>query len=572
MNLKISISTENGTGSFTANKILMRSLLKSGYYVSAKNLFPSNIAGLPTLYKLRISSKKQGSVTSETPDLLVAFNKKTFEKDLEKTNADSFVISNADFKLTPEANENLCIECRKLTRPLHDSASVKKLLYNMIYVGAVLKLTDSCIETALEVTDGLLKKLNPKALEANKEALKIGFDLAQDFSIKSIEKNNDVSSAKIVGDGNYCSALGFIDGGAQVLTWYPITPSSAAAENFESFSKLSPNHSKRNIVQCEDEISSVVAALGASWSGARAFTATSGPGVSLMQEAIGLAYFTETPLSILNVQRLGPSTGLPTRTSQGDLNLCHYSSHGDTQHPVLLPSSLQDSYDDAFSSVNLAQEIQSPVFVLTDLDLSMNEWEEPFLKQQKLKNTKGQIQTEPCEDFKRYSNQKEVSKRSLPLISDASLAYFTRGTGHKEDGSYSEAPDDYQKKVSRLKSKILNIRDLSSFVPKDQVDKSDGADLALIYYGSSSQIIPEVQERIGVKTSTYKVRALPLNKDLKTFCSQHKKVFVIEQNRDGQLNQILKSELNITNTESVVQFNGQPIDPIFISQKIKELL
>ncbi len=444
----------------------------------------------------------------------------------------------------------------------------------MLYVGAALKLTGCKVETGEKITRSFFKRLPQDLIDANVAALKVGFDLTPPEQGFKIERHND--SPNYLYEGNMCSALGFLDGGANVVTWYPITPSSSVVESFE---KMSAEHSKskpgasglRSVLQCEDEIASAVSALGAGWSGARAFTATSGPGVSLMQEAIGLGYYTESPFVILNVQRAGPSTGLPTRTAQGDLIQAHYSSHGDSLHPVLLPGTPQEAYDDTFESLNLAQALQSPVFVLSDLDSGMNEWvcHEP-LKQKKAPLNKGKFQLKETEGFKRYSNAELVPTRSIPRLSDSSLAYFTRGSGHDEDGSYSENPDVYAKKLKRLKDKILNskTKDADGFghYPQDIISPSSNkkSSICIVNWGSSGQIEPELRDLLSFDFSYLRVRSLPISNDTFSFLNDFEQIFVVEQNRDGQLNQILKAsscqkmETNLR-TKSLCFFNGLPL-------------
>ncbi len=562
----IQIATENGTGSMTANKVLVRSLIAEGFLVTSKNLFPSNIAGLPTTFRIRISDYKQTSTTSRT-DLYIGFNKKTLQKDLDNLLTDTFCIFNADLKFECDFENQIQISCRKTVRDLHESASTKKLLYNMLYVGSALHLLGGDLESAKEITAGYFKKLPQDISDANVKALEIGFNLIEK-SLFDLERK--VPTTTCLFEGNACSALGFLDGGASVATWYPITPSSSVAETFE---KLSSVYKKdfRSVLQCEDEIASAVAALGAGWSGARSFTATSGPGLSLMQEALGLAYFTESPFVLLNVQRAGPSTGLPTRTAQGDLILAHFSSHGDSIHPVLLPGTPQECYDDAFESLNLAQSLQTPVLILTDLDLGMNEWSSKPLQKKESLITNGAVQLKASEDFKRYSNDQLSPVRSIPRISDSSLAYFTRGSGHAEDGSYSEDPTVYEKKVNRLKEKVLNSH-ASAHSPKDIIEMAD-SEFSLVVWGSTGQIYEELKDLLPFKFSYMRLRSLPLGKEQFDFLSKHKANFIVEQNRDGQLNQIIKAftpENTAAVTKSICQYDGQPINAKKIALKILE--
>lgn len=577
----IQVSTENGTGSFTANKVLSRALLKAGFNVSAKNLFPSNIAGLPTNYKIRLSKNDFQSVSrKQKTTYYVAFNQKTLDSDLnEAKEMKSHLITKEEFKVTFNSPSLTLLNCRDLTKKLHSSISVRKLLHNMVYVGSVLK----CLNVDLDIGAAALRKtlnsLKSEIIDANIEALKAGFFASESIENKKPEELTLGSKNKqIMTDGNTAMALGLLDGGAQVFTWYPITPSSSVAESFENFyNNYFKTSTERSVLQCEDELSAVTAALGAGWSGARAVTATSGPGLSLMQESIGLGYFTESPFVVIDVQRAGPSTGLPTRTMQGDLLLAYNASHGDTIHPVLLPSSVQDCFDDGFASLSLAQDLQTPVFILSDLDLGMNEWSSSELVPSQMEPSKGRYlksvegtSDKDQQSFKRYSNDTPVAGRSVPRWSDASLAYFTRGSGHDESGHYSEDPEVFEKKLCRLKEKILRGRDFSTFFPQDEWEVQEHTTIGLIYYGSSSQIIKELKSELG-PVSTYKLRALPFHSDLNHFIRKHSKIYVIEQNRDGQMCRLLKSEFGGSNLHSVVQFNGHPIDPKNILEQIKKM-
>jgi 2-oxoglutarate ferredoxin oxidoreductase subunit alpha len=564
--ITINISTVNGTGSQTANKVLVQSLILSGYHVSAKNLFPSNIAGLPTRFLIRVSKDKYNSLNQEKKSSLnILFNKNKLKDDLQNISKDSVVLSNEDYKYFDKGSElkPSLLKCRALTKDLHGSVSVRKLLINMLYIGASAKVLGLKLQSVTQATEQILSSFKQEVLTANIEALKRGYNSIENTKTLDIFKPKSPKNNLHLYDGNQSLALGLLDGGAQIFTWYPITPSSSVAENFDAYSKTL--NLKRAVLQCEDEISAVTTSLGAGWAGARAVTATSGPGLSLMQESIGLSYFTENPLVVVNVQRAGPSTGLPTRTAQGDLTLSYYSSHGDGIHPVLLPSDPTEAYIDGCYSLSLAQDLQTPVFVLSDLDIGMNEWALPPLKQISKSSSEGQIQIQHCENYKRFSNDTLVSKRSLPRLSDESTAYFTRGSGHDEFGNYSEDSRVYENKLKRLKDKINALRTLSEFCPTDVVDEKESS-ISLIYYGSTFQIIEELKDLIkndfGVDLiSTYRIRALPLNKDLSSFLSKHKYNFVLEQNRDGQMNRIIRSECaSKTQTTSVVQYNGLPAD------------
>jgi len=565
----ISISTENGTGSMTANKFLSRCLIKEGHLVSTKNLFPSNIAGLPTKYVIRMTEHELGGYTDRV-DLYVGFNKKTLESDLKALPKTAYSILNGDFKFESDENTSFQIPCRSTVRKLHSSAATKKLLYNLLYVGAVLKAVGADIGNCKETAVSFFKKLPEDILTANIKALEAGYEL---YNLKTFRPHKNKSSDTYVYEGNKSAALGFLDGGATVATWYPITPSSSVVENFDQLNAtLTETPNLRSTHQCEDEISSAVAALGAGWSGARAFTATSGPGLSLMQEAVGLAYFSECPFVILDVQRSGPSTGLPTRTSQADLIMAHYSSHGDTLHPVLLPGTPQEAYDDAFESLNLADNLQTPVMILSDLDLGMNEWRQKSPLEQNTKHiSKGSVKLKSEENFKRFSNENDVASRSLPRLSDESLAYFTRGSGHDENGDYSEKPDVYTDKLTRLKNKVLNFRS-TDHAPKDIIVKKN-TDISIVVWGSTGQIHEELKELLGFEFSFMRVRALPASQEAFEFLKSHKHNFVIELNRDGQLNQVLKSSTDsFFNSHTITQFGGHPANAQEIAMRITSIL
>ncbi len=562
----IQISTQNGTGSTTANKILVRSLVAQGFLVTSKNLFPSNISGLPTTFKIRISNYHQTSINNQT-DLYIGFNKKTLEKDLTQLLPNTFCLLNADFKFKTFLKNQIQIDCRKTVRNLHNSASAKKLLYNMLYVGSTLHIIGGNLDSAKNVTKDFLKNIPKDLIQANVNALEAGFNLIKKPFFKLDKKT---PKATYLFKGNSCSALGFLDGGATVATWYPITPSSSVIEDFKNLIALYKKE-HISILQCEDEIASAVTALGAGWSGARSFTTTSGPGLSLMQEALGLAYFTESPFVLLDVQRAGPSTGLPTRTAQGDLILAHFSSHGDGTHPIFLPGTPQECYDDAFDSLNLAQSLQTPILILSDLDLGMNEWSSKPIQQKKAPLDKGSIQIKAVNNFKRYSNLKLSPTRSIPRISDSKLAYFTRGTGHTEDGSYSENPIVYEKKLTRLKNKVANSYKSHHF-PKSLIQENK-TKVSVVTWGSTGQIHGELKDLLPFKFSYMRIRALPLGPDEFKFLSNHKINFIIEQNRDGQLNKIIKAfskNMSPCITKSICQFDGQPINTKKIALKILE--
>jgi len=581
----IQIATVNGSGSQTANMVLLRSILLMGVPVSGKNMFPSNIAGLPTWYTIRAS--KHGYVgRKKEVDFLVAMNPETAKEDVLTLEPGAAVVYDEPLKLNALRSDLIFypVPFDALVKPVCPDAKLRRLVRNMIYDGILAKLLG--IDMAL-MEKALGKQLGKKAkaVTLNAGALKAGWDYAEANLPKQdpyvIETMNQ-TAGKILIEGNAAAAIGCMMAGVTVVAWYPITPSSSLCESLITYMKKyrvdkTTGKATFAIVQAEDEIASLGMVIGASWAGARSMTATAGPGISLMGEFSGLAYYAETPAVIFDVQRVGPSTGLPTRTAQGDLLQAAFLSHGDTKHLMLFPASVDESYTMAMEAFDLAEQFQTPVFVMMDLDLGMNNWmSEPFtypttpvnrgklLTAEKLKQLGG--------EWGRYKDVDGdgIAYRTIP--GDGMPAYFTRGSGHNAKGQYSERPDDYVENMDRLNRKFETAR---KHVPKPAVQSNAKAKIGFIAYGTSDFATEEsrdqLREETQVETSYFRLRGYPFNDDLAAFVDAHDRIYVIEQNRDAQLLQLMKLELapdQQKKLRSVLHYNGLPIDARTITDDV----
>ncbi len=577
-NFNLTVATVNGSGSQSSNQILARSLFRMGLPVSAKNLFPSNIAGLPTWFTIRVSSEGF-TARKKLNDIVVALNPATIEKDIQSLRADGLLITAADAVILNKRADviHLPIPFKDLSLKATDVAKMRKMLINMIYVGIVAELLEMPENIVNEVVaDQFADK--PSVIVLNTNAVVLGRDHVRSNNLKStvLEKfkhraeaipsgNND----KILIDGNSASALGLLDGGCTFLAWYPITPSSSVAESFQKYAKQSRTHDKKNnyaVVQAEDELSAINMVIGAGWAGARALTATSGPGLSLMAEAAGLSYFAEIPSVIWNVQRAGPSTGLPTRTMQADLLASYRLSHGDTEHVVLLPGSIEECFEFGQTCFDLAEHLQTLVIVLSDLDLGMNFWISKKLKSGTKPYNRGKVlDAKALNDLESFARYKDVDGdgipyRTLPGTPHAKAAYFTRGTSHTETSAYSEDNVNFENLLIRLKKKFVTARDI---VPKPVIDQVSKAETALISYGSSEPAVQEARHilKSTKPTSHMRIRALPLQPEIREFIESHKEIYVVEQNRDGQLAMILRNEWPdlAIKIKSLTVFDGLPM-------------
>jgi 2-oxoglutarate/2-oxoacid ferredoxin oxidoreductase subunit alpha len=583
--LAIKVGTVNGSGSQSANLVVLRALYAMGVPCSGKNVFPSNIEGLPTWFHIRASGKGYiGHVLD--PQILVCMNEATAKDDVLRLKPGAICFARDDFDADLA---DLCddvtlflVPFQKLAEKAYppdkaDKSYRDKLrkVINMVYVGV---LASAC-KIEFPAVEAAIRREFPgrkaKAAEINIAAARAGFEWAQEnlpadlpFQVRRV----DNAPEKILIEGNKAAALGATFGGVSVLTWYPITPSSSLAEYAEDFLKkhrVSPDGEQSfAIVQAEDELAAIGMAVGAGWAGARALTATSGPGISLMSEFVGLAYFAEIPVVIVDVQRMGPSTGLPTRTSQGDILKLHFLGHGDSRHIVLIPGSVEECYSLTVEALDLAQQFQTPVFLATDLDLGMNLWlSDPFpyptkpLQRGKVLDA---AELERRGQFERYKDidGDGVCYRTIPGTEHPLSAYFTRGTGHNEKSGYSERPEDWKKNLDRLARKLETARQV---VPAPVIDDQVGARAGLLAYGGTHWAMVEARDQLreaGVATSYCRVRALPISDEVIRFIELLERVYVVEQNRDAQVTTILKSILSGDLADRLIpipHYNGTPI-------------
>jgi 2-oxoglutarate/2-oxoacid ferredoxin oxidoreductase subunit alpha len=580
----IQVATVNGSGSQTANLVLLRSILLMGVPVSGKNMFPSNIAGLPTWYTIRAS--KRGYVgRKKEVDFLVAMNPETAKEDVLTLDPGAAVVYDEPLKLNTLRTDLTfySVPYDKLVAPVCPDAKLRRLVRNMIYDGILAKLLGidmALMEQALNKQFGKKRK----AVELNVGALKAGWDFAEANFTKQdpfyIEAMNE-TAGKILIEGNAAAAIGCMMAGVTVVAWYPITPSSSLCESLIAYMKkyrIDRDTGKATfaIVQAEDEIASLGMVIGAGWAGARAMTATAGPGISLMSEFAGLAYYAESPAVVFDVQRVGPSTGLPTRTAQGDLLTTAFLSHGDTKHIMIIPHSVEECYTMAQDAFDLAEHFQTPVFVMMDLDLGMNNWMSDGFKYPDKPFNRGKILTgDTLKKIGEWGRYKDVDGDGIPyrtIPGDGQPAYFARGSGHNARGQYSERPDDYVENMDRLARKFETAR---AHVPRPVVDRNQKAKIGFIAYGTSHYATEEsrdqLREEMKVETSYLRLRAYPFTDELGSFIDTHDRIYVIEQNRDAQMLQLMKLELSperVSKLRSVLHYNGLPIDARSITDDV----
>jgi 2-oxoglutarate/2-oxoacid ferredoxin oxidoreductase subunit alpha len=575
--LTIQAATVNGSGSQTANLVLTRAIFHMGIPVAPKNVFPSNIEGLPTWYQLRITPEGH-MARSDKVDVLVGFNVATWREDLKTVRPGGVVIHEQAFS-TAEARADVtyyAVPFAKLAKAKIQNDTLRKQLANMIYVGVVAGVLGIPWEA---IEHGVRRQFlaKPKAVQVNLDAIKVGFDYWQDNFSKQdpyrLEPMTGVVEGKVLVEGNQAAAIGALMGGVTVVAWYPITPSSSLCEYLiayaDRFRADAQNGEKRvSVVQAEDELAAVGMAIGAGWAGARAMTSTSGPGISLMAEFSGLAYYAEVPVVIFDIQRIGPSTGLPTRTSQADLGFVYTLSHGDTKHLVLLPGSVEECYEFARDAFDYADRFQTPVFVLSDLDLGMNLWMTPEFKYPEKPFDRGKVLTKDdlekaAGEWARYRDVDGdgVPYRTLPGTDHPAAGYFTRGSGHDEMARYTENADAYARNMDRLAHKLETARHV---LPEPVIDEA-GSSVGLIAFGSTHAAVVEAREALvaqGKAVDYLRVRALPLSDQVVRFIARHERVYVVEQNRDGQLFDLVRLALPaelVERVRSIRHYNGQPI-------------
>jgi 2-oxoglutarate ferredoxin oxidoreductase subunit alpha len=583
----MTICTVNGSGSATANLTLLRSLFHMGIPVSGKNIFPSNIKGLPTWFSIRVS--KDGYLARVAhDDIIVQMNPMTFEEDM-KYNISGGVVFYADHIDMSIDREDVIVypmPVKDLIEEADVPRNLREYMQNMVYVGIVSQMLGIKLEVVHEVLLNQFKKKTSVA-ESNFAVVKLAADWARDNLVKKDKyqvQEMPPLDGYIMTDGNTAGALGAIYGGFQFCGWYPITPATSLAESLNIFApklRKDPETGKNNfaIIQAEDELASIGMAVGAGWAGLRAMTSTSGPGISLMTEYMSLAYFAEVPVVVWDVQRVGPSTGLPTRTGQGDLILNYFLGHGDTQQIIIIPSTVTECFDFGWKAFDFADQFQTPVIILSDLDLGMNFWMTKEFEYPDKPINKGKILwEEDLEAFgKEWGRYLDVDGDGIPYRtvmgnSHEKAAYFARGTGHDEFGNYSEDPEVWRRNLDRIKLKIENAREI---LPEPIIRKNQDARIGLIGMGSTEPAILEAQDKLlekGISADFMRIRALPFSGMVKDFIKSHDRNYVIELNRDGQLHQILNIDYCYQSDRlvSLSYIDGLPMPADYIIQSVSE--
>ena len=572
----IKLANVNGTGSASANGLLMQAIFRMGIPVSGKNLFPSNIQGLPTWYEIRVN-RDGYTARALDYDLMVAMNSQTYGRDIREVRKGGYVLFDSSWPLDPDLHREdvtfLGVPLAEMCNENFRDPRTRILMKNIAYAGSLVAVLDvdmAIVEQLLEE-----KYSGKKALrESNHRALRLGYDYAKQhfdplpFRLERMDENRD----KILIDGNTATGLGCVYAGATVAAWYPITPSTSVMDAFKGFCdkyRKDPETGKNNclILQAEDELAAIAMVIGAGWNGARAFTSTSGPGISLMNELLGLAYYAEIPAVIMDIQRVGPSTGMPTRTQQGDILECAYASHGDTRHILLFPANPSECFELAVKAFDLAERFQTPVFMLSDLDIVMNDWVVPRLAwDDSYRPDRGRVLSaqdlEKIPEFLRYTGEDKnyVAARTLPGVSEKG-AFFTRGSGHNKFGGYTETPDEYQDVLDRLRRKH---KAAAKFVPAPVVERRKGARVGIITIGGCDPAVREALDllaRQGLEASYMRLRGFPFDESVDKFISEHDVCFVVEQNRDAQLRSLLTLETSAPKEKlrSVLVYGGFPL-------------
>jgi len=584
----IKIATVNGTGSASANGLLMKSVFRMGVPVVGKNYFPSNIQGLPTWYEVRVT-KDGYRARADRVDIMVAMNAQTYARDMAEVASGGWLLYDSTWPrsrlLDREDITVLGVPLSRMCNEHFDGARARILMKNIAYVGALAALLDidlDVITTLLEETFAKKKHL----VTSNLEAIRLGYDYTKEnfpCPLPARVAPLDKTKGHVIIDGNTAAGLGCVYAGATVGAWYPITPSTSLMDAYKAFCKQfrmdkESGGKKFCIVQAEDELAAIGVVLGASWNGARAFTPTSGPGISLMGEFIGFAYYAEVPAVIFDVQRTGPSTGMPTRTQQCDLMACAYASHGDTKHVLLFPASPEECFYVSLTAFDLADRLQTPVMVLSDLDIGMNDWMCPDLQwDESFKPDRGKLltaeQLEGMEKFYRYldSDGDGITYRTLPG-EHAKGSFFTRGSGHNKFGAYTEDSAQYKEVVDRLLVKWETARDL---VPAPEIEYSKFNKRAILSIGSCDGAVKEALHRLkdeGTGLNYCRVKAFPFSDAVKDFIDRHERVYVVEQNRDAQLRSLLMLDIEADARKLVpiLHYDGMPLAANFVVQKVQE--
>jgi 2-oxoglutarate ferredoxin oxidoreductase subunit alpha len=578
----IKIATVNGTGSASANTLLMKSIFRSGIPVMGKNYFPSNIQGLPTWYEIRVS--RSGYVArAGTVDLMVAMNAETYSRDVREVAPGGYLVYDSTWPrpalLKRDDITVLGVPLARLCNENFNGVRTRILMKNICYAGVLAALLDLDLARIRELLAETYAK-KPQLVESNMKAIQLGCDYARaNFTCPlplKVERM-DRTAGHVMIDGNTAAALGCLFAGATVAAWYPITPSTSLMDAFKMFAdrmRVDQETGARNFafIQAEDELAAIGMAIGAMWNGARAFTATSGPGISLMNEFLGLAYYAEVPAVIFDIQRVGPSTGMPTRTQQGDLMLAAYASHGDTRHVCLYPANPEECFYMAAQAFDLAERLQTPVLVLSDLDIGMNDWMCRDLKwDDGYRPDRGKmLGKEEVLNLKKFYRFLDVDDdgipyRTLPGV-DPKAAYFTRGSGHTQYGAYTEDSADYQLVLDRLMRKWATAKRL---VPRAVIDATADSKIGIVSLGSCDGAIREARDVLaqrGVVVDYMRVRSFPFSEDVEKFLAAHEVLFVVEQNRDAQLRSLLTLETAVVKSKlrSLLHYSGLPISSAFI--------
>ena len=582
----MTVATMNGSGSQTSNLTLLRALFKMGIPVSGKNLFPSNIQGLPTWYTIRVN-KDGYTARRDSHEIVVAMNVDTFGEDLRKVAPGGafFYSDHLKFDIDRDDISIYSFPAKQLAKDSKAPAGLRDYVANMAYVGVLAQVLGIEIDKIQLALDFHFKG-KEKPIDINMSVIEAAFSWAEEnleksdlFKVKALDKTKDF----VMADGNAAGALGAIYGGVQFASWYPITPASSVAEELTvriGDLRDDPNSDEKTyaIVQAEDELSAIGMAIGAGWSGLRSMTSTSGPGISLMTEFVGMAYYAELPVVIWDVQRVGPSTGMPTRTSQGDILSTHFLGHGDTENILLIPSSPYECFEFGWKAFDISERIQTPVFVMSDLDLGMNQWmtkpfdypDKPFDRGKVLWEKDLEKLTERWGRY-RDTDGDGIPYRTVPGNKNPQSAWFARGTGHDEYAKYSENSQEWENNMARLKKKYLIAK---KHVPEPVVTKSKDAEIGIIAYGSADAAILEARDLLakdGVKVNYLRLRAVPFTKATRKFIESHSAAYVVEMNRDGQMHKLLQLEYPELNDKlvSLAKHNGMPLSARWVSGAVQ---
>jgi 2-oxoglutarate/2-oxoacid ferredoxin oxidoreductase subunit alpha len=583
------IATANGTGSASANGLIMQAIFRMGVPVTGKNVFPSNIQGLPTWYEIRVNKNGYTARTAQF-DLMVALNAATYAKDVAEVRSGGWLLYDSSWPLDERLKRPdvtyLGVPLAEMCNASFKGVRERILMKNIAYAGALAALLDFDTDVMREL---LTEKFGKKAsmMASNQTAINLGFDYAKShfdcplpIRLEKLDKTKDA----ILIDGNTAAALGCVFAGATVGAWYPITPSTSLMDAFSGFCqkyrRTADGRNRYAIVQAEDELAAIGMVIGAGWAGARAFTSTAGPGISLMNEFIGLAYYGEIPAVIFDVQRAGPSTGMPTRTQQGDIMMCAYASHGDTRHLCLYPSDPREAFEFAVKAFDLAERFQTPVFVLSDLDIGMNDWMVPRLEwDDAYRPDRGKVlSAEELESAKGFSRYLDVDGDGIPYRSLPGVhpkgAYFTRGSGHTKHATYTEDDAEYTEVLDRIDRKVQRA---ARFVPAPLVKKAAGAKMGLVTVGGCHAACVEALDLLakeGVALDYMRVRGFPFGDDVRKFLESHDVNFVVEQNRDGQLRNLLTLETGfpMDRMASVRYYGGFPLSANHVIDGVKAKL